>query len=327
MRENSLKAGFKILVATGCLILYCLIVVYPYWEKNASIRTALGIWKGTREQTVYAILFYPAFWWYLRTVACHILYVRYIRLLIYPVCYLTVFAGIHGVLLIRDFPIVAGITALTVPAGVIGLAFVLFFGLKQDIKARFISERKQQQDIIFDRQLFDVVVYIVLPCLLAGFAVYSVNADLPAEQETVTESREKETIPDRTENRGETAPVEKKTKKESRGFSFSNGCDYFTGVMREASKKVEIGAEDSLEQIAKAYETEFKKEDVYGKIELHDVKPDYAEFRLWQKGVVWLIFRFEKKGVCSPDSENCSFSLLYGKDPCTQYAVAKTKQP
>ena len=325
MRENTLKAGFKIIIASVCFILYSLLIVYPYWEKNASFRAAFGIWNNMGAQIVYAVLFYPAFWWYLRTLARHVLFVQYFKILAYPLCFLIVWAGFHGVFLIRDLPVVIGMATVTVPLGVVGLIIALLWGMKQDIQLKFFSEKTRQEKLEFNKQLFDLLTVILLPCLLVFFAVYSIRADIGMEKRLAEQKKvAAETEQDVAQSNEQ--PVEKKTKKEFRGFSFSNGCDYFTGVMREASERVEIGENDSPEQIAKAYETEFKKEDVYGKIELHDIKPEYAEFYLWQKGVVWLIFRFEKKGVCLPDSQNCSFSLLHGKDPCTQYAVIKAKQ-
>ena len=130
MRENVIKAGLKIVAASVCLIIYYLLIVYPYWERNASIATAWGIWKDTGAQAVYALLFYPAFAWYLHIVARNILSVRYIRMLVYPFCFLVVFAGFHGVFMIRDLPVIAGIATVTLPVGIIGLIIVFFWGLK-----------------------------------------------------------------------------------------------------------------------------------------------------------------------------------------------------
>ncbi|MBO4520999.1 MAG: hypothetical protein J5787_07325 [Alphaproteobacteria bacterium] len=295
-----MKAGFKILLASVCLIVYFCTVVFPFFMKDDFFINGLT-WKDS-SSFYYALVFYPAFWGYLCVVIRNILKVKSIRIPVYAVCFVVVFLACHAAALIWG-DTVLWLMMLTVPLGLIGLLLILMWATKQDLKDRFSLEKDEKPADAFDQNLLNVVCFFLLPCFLIGILVTAAA--------------------DREEKAG--TVVAKEVKKIS-SRQMLDGCSYFSGLIKTANATVKIKETDPLEEIVKAYQNEFQNKDVYGKVELHQSDRDRGEFYVYNDNIVWLIFTFEKKGDCVPDSQNCFFSLMYGKEPCVQYITAEDQR-
>lgn len=295
-----MKAGFKILFASVALLFYFFAIVYPFFLKSAFVNGGF-VWKSPSSRIYYALAFYPALWGYLYVVLGNILKVKSIRFPVYAFCFAVIFLAAHAAAIIFGLGVLLYML-LTVPAGALGLLLVLMWAAKQDFKDRFSGGKDDEADDAGKSLFFKGVCFIILPCFLIGMLVTA-----------VAEGGKK----------AETAVAKEKISP----LLIKDSCSHFSELIEKANSAVKIKEKDSLEEIVTAYRNEFQNEDVYGKVELHQSEQESGEFYLYNGKVVWLIFTLEKKGDCVAGSQNCFFSLMYGKEPCTQYITAQDQRP
>ena len=263
-----------------------------------------GQWKYEAAPVHYALLFYPALWAYLYFTARHILKVRSLRTIVYPLFFLVFFAALYAVFMIWG-SLVLWSLPVSVPVGILVLIGIIVFSLKQDIREK-VSPLKAE-DLEFEQKGLELIALIVVPVLLTALA-FSALAKKDTAAVPAAEPKKEKAV---------SAPV--------REIPLTAGCEYLSGLLEQAAANVQIRADDSEEQIVSAYQNEFQKQDIYGKIELHRSDQNSGAFYLYRDKFVWLIFTFEKKGKCEAGTSNCFWSFSHSKNPCIQYVTADKK--
>lgn len=307
MSQGPIVSGFKILLANVCFVVYCVTVVYPFFSKNVQLGEITQTWRYEAAPLHYVLLFYSAFWVYLCFIARHILKVQYIRTIVYSISFVVTFLACHGLMLIRGhFALFE--TVIGIPLGGIFLCLLLFWAFKKDIQDKLSPFQKKED--VFVQKLLSYFTLIAVPVLLISFAFNVLNDGTSSEKEEKTPitsqvKEEKISIPD---------------------VPLTAGCEYLSGLLKKASENIDFSSSAALDKVAEAYQSEFQKKELYGKIELNKLTTDYAEYHLYRNKIVWLIFRFEKKGKCTPNSRNCFFSVMHAKNPCVQYVTAKPEK-
>lgn len=304
----TVSSALKIVIASVLYILYYAIVVFPFLSDNLLTNGVIGKWKSDAALIRYALLFCPALWVYLCVIVRNILNVRYLRSIVYPFLFLMFFAVSYAVLLIWGTSVLWSML-LTVPVGVIVFFVLILMSFKQDIRDKAISLKEDNLHSL--QQGLNIIAYYIVPCVLAAFVFFATAGKTAVKAEEKTEAQ--------AEEKTEAQAVPSDAISE---IPLAEGCGYVSGLLRKAAEKINLNADDSLEKIAAAYQDEFRKKEIYGRIELNRSESDTAEFYLYRDKIVWLILTFEKKGRCERDSRNCFWSLAYGKDPCVRYVTA-----
>ena len=172
MSQGPIVSGFKILLANVCFVIYCAVVVYPFFSKNAQPSEISQVWRYEAAPLHYAFLFYSAFWIYLCFIARHILKVQYIRTIVYPVSFIVTFLACHGLMLIRGrFALLE--TVIGIPSGGIFLCLLLFWSFKKDLQDKLSLFQKKEDKFV--QNLLSFFTLIAVPVLLISFAFNALN--------------------------------------------------------------------------------------------------------------------------------------------------------
>ena len=232
--------------------------------KNAPISELSRTWRYESAQLHYALLFYSAFWIYLCIISKYVLNIRYMRSIIYPFCFIVIFFAFHGVAMIWGRVVLWGMV-VSIPLGLVALGFVFFISLKKDIQDKLSPLQKKNDE--FERKSLYIITLFLVPVLLISFTFYALKDEISEQPENKIESP---------------SPREKTEVVSAPEVPLTAGCEYLSGLLKTAAGNVKIASSDTLKKVAETYQSEFQKKEVYGKIELHQLKADSAEFYLYK---------------------------------------------
>ena len=279
--------SIKILAATAVFWLYVVFAAYPFLVANQPSTEATSQWRYDYAPLYYALIFFPIYFAYFMVVADNIVGVRRIRKLVYPVCFVTLFAATHMVFFIYGM-VILWFAILTVPIGLLALFGGEIWAFVLDAKDKSDGDvEKSVNDGL--RKKLNVIGRVVVPAALV-LLMFCRYLDITVYHPRMVKEQEEERLID---------------------------CQRNKTVIRTAMNNVGINMEKaSFKEIADKYQAEFSKTDIYVPI----LGKDYGivkvasgrnfaqwEFLSAQKGgyAVHAIYSFHRGGECGKDYKNC----------------------
>lgn len=266
---------------------YVIFVAFPFLAANQPPNEATSEWKYAYAPLHYAMIFYPAYLAYFMFVADNITRVRHIRKLIYPLCFITLFAATHMVFFIYGM-VILWFSLITVPLGLLTLLAVEILAVVLD--RRDENGETAEESAEKTRKIFNIIGRAVVPAVLA-LLLFNRYMDITVyHPKTEKEQEEKRLL----------------------------GCQKNTNVIKTAMDNVQIDmGKASLKEIADRYRSEFSKKEIYasilgqdyGIVEVHS-GGNFAEWRFLSAHRdnsydVRAVYSFYRSGECGKDNKNC----------------------
>lgn len=142
---KTLKPALILLLVSGIIIGYFFGIILPFLNAYAPANESTNTWKFALAPLVYLCVVAPACMGYTYCLVKYIPQVRFVRFLVYTVCYCITFAALH-VLAIALGPAILWIGLVTIPCGAIGMLIVFILAVIWDIKdiRNFLRKKNQQ---------------------------------------------------------------------------------------------------------------------------------------------------------------------------------------
>ena len=139
------KPALILLLVSVLITGYFYGVILPFLEAYAPANESTTEWKFALAPLVYLWLVAPVCIGYVYCLFKYIPLVKFVRFLIYTICYFISFAAFH-VLLMALGPTILWIGLITIPCGALGLLILFVLAVIWDIKdiQKFLQEKNRQ---------------------------------------------------------------------------------------------------------------------------------------------------------------------------------------
>lgn len=134
-KDYKSNASVNIIISTILLILYVIFVAFPFLATNQPPNESTSKWAYDYAPVHYAMIYFPAFAFYLYSILKNILNVKHIRWLIYPIVFVMLFVASHMVFFVFSM-VILWFGLITIPVGFIALIAVEILAIGLDIKER-----------------------------------------------------------------------------------------------------------------------------------------------------------------------------------------------